>query len=204
MSYTAMLLTLAAVHIAANASPGPNLLLVTRVAAGQSREAGFWTALGLTVGAAIWATVAALGLSLLSYMDWLQHALRILGGAYLFYLAARIWSGAPLTPEGHPTMAGISWRPFRLGLMTNLANPLSLVFFGGIFAALLPPALPAWVRAAAVAVIVVDALLWYVALALMLSVAPIRLAYRRAKRWIDRAMGGILALFGLRLMLSAR
>jgi threonine/homoserine/homoserine lactone efflux protein len=110
---------------------------------GSPREAGLQTALGLTVGAAIWATVAALGLGILSDLDWLQHGLRLFGGAYLVYFATRIWSGAPLSPDVHCSVADIGWRPFRLGMMTNLANPLSLVFFGGIFAALLPPTLPA-------------------------------------------------------------
>lgn len=204
MSYLPTLAALAAVHIAANANPGPNMLLVSQVAASRSRADGLKAALGLTTGAAIWAIAAALGLGMLSYLDWLQGLLRLAGGAYLIYLGAQIWSKAALARTPPWLRAEAGWRSFRMGVTTNLANPLSLVFFTGIFAALLPPELPAWVRAAAVAVIAVDALLCYVGLALAFSLPPARRAYRRAQRWIDRVTGGILALFGLRLMLAAR
>jgi amino acid exporter len=40
-----------------------------------------------------------------------------------------------------------AWRPFRRGVIANLANPISVIFFSSIFAAVLPPELPVWVRA---------------------------------------------------------
>jgi threonine/homoserine/homoserine lactone efflux protein len=60
------------------------------------------------------------------------------------------------------------------------------------------------VRAAAVAVIAIDALVWYAALAFTFSIGPARRVYGRARRWLDRLMGGVVALFGLRLILAAR
>ena len=204
MSYAATLIGLAAVHLAANASPGPNFLLLSRVAAGQSRSAGLTVALGLTVGAGIWAAMAALGLGALSAMAWLQDTLRLIGGAYLVYLGLCIAWRADGVFDSAIQGGMVDWTSFRLGVMTNLANPLSLLFFGAIFAALLPPTLPTWVRIAAVAVIVADALIWYVALAFAFSLPPVRQVYCRMKRRLDQLMGSLLAVFGVRLMLTMR
>ena len=203
MSYAATLVSLAAVHLAANVSPGPNLILVTQVAAAQSRAAGLRAAMGLTTGAAIWAMAAVLGLGLLTTIGWLQGVLRLLGGAYLIYLGLRLCVAAS-PPDGARSMPPGRWRPFRLGVATNLANPMSLVFFGGIFAALLPADSPIWLRLSAVLVIVVDALVWYVLLALAFSAPRAQRVYGRARVWIDRVLGGALAFFGLRLILSDR
>jgi threonine efflux protein len=60
------------------------------------------------------------------------------------------------------------------------------------------------VRVAAVGVIIVDALIWYSLLAFAFSANPVRTTYNRVRRVLDRVMGGLLALFGLRLMLSPR
>jgi threonine/homoserine/homoserine lactone efflux protein len=204
MSTPEILASLVAVHLAANVSPGPNIVFVTQAAAAGARPAGFTAALGLTVGATLWAAAAAAGLGLLAHLDWLQLVLRTLGGLYLSYLGVRLWVGGEAAPSAPSPGPSGGWSMFRRGVATNLANPASLVFFGGIFAALLPPALPLWVRIAAVAVIATDALLWYAGLALVFSTPPVRLAYRRAGRWIDRVMGGFLALLGLKLILSGR
>lgn len=54
-----------------------------------------------------------------------------------------------------------TWSSFRVGLMTNLTNPQSLVFFGSIFANLLPQQGPMWVRVTAVGIIAINAIWWY-------------------------------------------
>jgi len=45
---------------------------------------------------------------------------------------------------------------------------------------------------------------WFALLALLFSGGPARAFYRRAKVWIDRVMGGVLGLLGLRLIFADR
>lgn len=69
---------------------------------------------------------------------------------------------------------------------------------------MLPADFPYWFRAAAVAVIFADALLWYGALAFVFSIAAISSFYGRIRKWLDRIAGSLLMIFGLRLILSTR
>ena len=201
MSLAATLLSLAAVHVAANASPGPNTLLVSHVAAGRSRAAAMRVAVGLTLGAVAWAAAATLGVGLLARLEPLQQTIRLGGGAYLVWLGLRIaWRGGAAAPPAAAAAPG--WRLVRSGMATNLANPASLVFFVGVFAALFPADASPALRAGAVLVIAADALLWYALLALLFSTGPARRAYAGARRWLDRVLGGLLALFGVRLVWS--
>jgi threonine/homoserine/homoserine lactone efflux protein len=204
VEYLNILAALAAVYLAGNLSPGPNLVLVSQFSAAQSRLAGLMVGIGLTLGAVAWATAAVVGLGVVSYLNWLRELLRLAGGAYLIWLGLNMIVGTNCSSPSVTGAAGTCWRAFRVGLVANLANPYCFVFFGGTFAALLPADLPISVRAAAVAVIAVDALLWYAALAYLFSMAPIRRAFGRVKRWLDRIMGGLLGLFGLRMIFYGR
>ncbi|WP_225770670.1 LysE family translocator [Inquilinus sp. Marseille-Q2685] len=198
----APLLALAAVHLAGNLTPGANFVLISQVSATQSRTAGAAAGLGLTLGAVLWATAAAIGLGFLGYLSWFQETLRLLGGAYLLYLGATMILGPR---HAMPRAVRLSTsQAFRTGLLMNLSNPYCLIFFGGTFAALIPPGSPAWMRAAAVGVILVDALVWYSVLAAMFSSGPIQSWYRGLRRWLDRVVGSVLGALGLHLILSSR
>ncbi len=205
MSYLVVLLSVMAVHVVAMASPGPNFLVVTQTAIGRSRRDGILTALGIACAALIWASAALFGLSLLfETTAWLYFGVKLFGGAYLIYLGVQSWRRAnkPLVLAKKVPVALSGWRSFRVGFTTNLANPKSVIFFGSIFAALLPPHLPAWVRVIAVMIIVFDALWWHSALALAFSTRPAQQLYAKAKRALDLVAGGFLMLIGVRLMLS--
>jgi threonine/homoserine/homoserine lactone efflux protein len=79
-----------------------------------------------------------------------------------------------------------------------------MVFFGSIFLSVLPHDMPAWLQGVVLAVVAFDEFTWFALLALTFSGGAARAFYRRAKVWLDRFMGGVLALLGLRLALSAR
>ena len=98
IDYLLPLAGLALVHLLAVASPGQSILLVIQTAAGSGRRAGLLAAFGMMVGALAWASAALYGLRALSTgFEWLQVALRVLGGGYLLYLAVMLWrhAGAP-------------------------------------------------------------------------------------------------------------
>jgi threonine/homoserine/homoserine lactone efflux protein len=160
----------------------------------------------MSVGAIIWATAALFGLqALFARFDWLYVAFRIAGALYLLYLAVMLWlhAGDPL-PEiktgGVARLTG--WQGFLRALVLQLSNPKIMVFFGSIFLSLLPQSTPAWMDATVLAVVAVNEFAWFALLALLFSGGAARAFYLRAKRWLDRAMGGVLGLLGLRLAIG--
>ena len=209
MSGFFFLITIAVVHLAAAATPGPSTLLVTQTSIAASRRAGLLTALGTASATAVWSISAVLGLSLvLSKLAWLYDALKLAGGAYLIYVGIRMWREAtlplPLASEGLAGSRASDARAYVRGLVTNLTNPKSAFYYVSIFAVLLPPELPIWVRGAAVAVVVAVSLGWYSVVAALLSTMPAQRAYARVKTWLDRVAGTVFIAFGLRLALPDR
>jgi threonine/homoserine/homoserine lactone efflux protein len=208
VDYVVALLGLSVVHLLAVASPGPSTVLVIQTAAVAGRRGGLLAALAMMVGALLWATAALFGLqALFARFEWLYLAFRIGGAVYLFYLAIMLWRHArdPL-PEiplgGAQRLTG--WQGFVRALLLQLSNPKIMVFFGSIFLSLLPANLPVWMDATVLAIVAVNEFTWFAILALLFSGGPARAFYRRAKFWLDRFMGGALALLGLRLALASR
>ncbi len=124
-------------------SPGPSFVLVARTAVARSRRDGIAAALGMGMGAVVFTTLVLLGLTAaLARVPLLFTGAKLLGGLWLLLLAWRLWQGAaaPLALAGggmdHPDPAA----SFRTGLTTQVTNPKTAIYYGSVFAALLPQA----------------------------------------------------------------
>jgi threonine efflux protein len=198
------LASVAALYLMLAISPGPNFLVITMAAVSESRRHALLVGLGVSTASVVWAGLAAVGLGVvISHFSGLQRLLQIAGGLYLLYIGVRLIRNAHLPLPECSAQAGRSgWQAYRYGLATNLTNPKSLVFFSSAFATLFTPGLSVWTRVAAVGVVAVISITWNVLVATLFSKTSTRQGYRHAKRWIDRISGGLLALFGLRLIFS--
>ena len=208
MEYILALAGLAAVHSLAVTSPGPSIVLVIQTAAVAGRRNGLLAAAAMMSGALVWATAALFGLqALFARFEWLYLAFRIGGAIYLIYLAIMLWRHArdplPDVPVGgFVRMSG--WQGFVRALLLQLSNPKIMVFFGSIFLSVLPHDMPSWMDGTVLALVAFNEFTWFAILALVFSGGTARAFYRRTKFWLDRFMGGALALLGLRLALSSR
>lgn len=204
-AYLAFLSIIGAIFLGA-ISPGPSFALVSRISISGSRSEGLAAAIGMGLGGAVLAGLALGGLTaVLQQAEWIFRLLKICGGLYLVYLAVRIirsatapMSAAPSDPVG----MGSVKRTLRTGALVQLSNPKTIVVYGSIFAALLPPEPPLWLMVALLPAIFAVEAGWYAAVALVFSAPWPRQAYVRAKAWIDRAVGVVLGGLGLRLALD--
>ncbi|MBK1837033.1 LysE family transporter [Azospirillum sp. YIM B02556] len=189
------------------ASPGPSFVLVARTSIAVSRRAGLATAIGMGTGGVCFASLALLGLhALLSQVGWLYAGLKLVGGAYLLYLAVRIWRGAAealvVADEGRTAPAGLM-RPLLFGLLTQLSNPKTALVYGSIFAALMPVEPPLWLFVFLPPAIFLIEAGWYAIVAVAFSAGRPRAAYLRSKRRVDRVAAAAIGGLGVRLMSDA-
>ncbi len=206
MSALVALLGLAVVHLLAVASPGPSTVLVVQTAAVSGRRGGLIAAFAMMLGSVAWSAAALYGLqALFAQFAWLYRVFQVAGGLFLIYLAVMMWRHArePL-PEMSTVARGSDGQIFMRALLLQLGNPKIMVFFGSVFLSVLPQHMPGWMQAAVLALVAFDEFTWFALLALTFSGGTARAFYRRAQFWLDRTMGGALALLGLRLALSAR
>jgi len=213
-SFWLLLGSVAAVNLLGAASPGPAFFVVSRTAVGQSRRAGLATGLGVSLATVIWAFGTIHGLALLiAGAAWLFRIMQAAGAVYLIYLGwqAICHAAEPLPPALAEHGPAGNLAAFRRGFLTNMTNPKVAVFFASVFASVSSvfasvygAGMPEWINLAVLGVIAIDEVVWYSLVALAFSSRPAQAAYGRAKRWIDRAFGAFLALFGIRLLWNLR
>lgn len=189
-------------------SPGPSFVLVARTSVARSRADGLATAVGMGVGGTLFAVLALLGLqAVLLSVPILYMALKIAGGAYLVYLAVMIWRGSKQTIDiKGRTSEGESkvYQSFKVGLITQLSNPKTAIFYGSVFAALLPSELSYTIVLLLVLTIFILETSWYSVVALMLSSQSPRRIYLALTTNIDRIASVIIGCLGLKLIFDAR
>lgn len=201
-----MLSTLATIwvlHVAAMMSPGPNVLLVSQLAANDRARSAVFAALGVTCGATLWATCAVLGVNVVFVaFPGLRLALQVAGGAYLLYVASRLWRSGGAALDGRASAVS-SWAAFRLGFLTNVTNPKVALFFGSIFAAAFPAAPSSILQATTVAMVMLNALCWHTLLAYLFSREGIRAAYSPTRGVANRIASVIVGALGLNLLAAS-
>lgn len=188
------------VQLMAVMSPGPTFFLISQTAAREGRGAGLQTAMGAMMAAVVWAAASMVGLQfVLAKASWVLRWLQLSGGCYLMWIGWKLLS-KPAVREVE--MGGESgW--FR-GFLTSLSNPKIVLFFGSILASVFDPGYPAWVKVAAIGIIMVNELVWYGLVATVFSVERVRRGYLRVEKTMDRVFGAVMVGFGARLAWGAR
>jgi threonine efflux protein len=203
MDYAYLLLSLLTVDLLAAMSPGPNFVVVTQAAIQRTRQYAAIVVLGLVTANLIWCSAVAFGLSaLFELAPWLYGAIKFFGGAYLIYLGVCLWRSNGQTPV--PAKASLQsslGAAYVRGLLTNLSNPKSVVYFGSIFALFMSPGTPVWVQLAAVGIVIFNTVLWYGTVAALFSSSAVQRLHVAIKRPFNRAAGVVMIGFGARLVL---
>ena len=203
MDVLAALIAVFIVDLAAQATPGPSFLLVSRTAVRAGFRHGIANVAGLVVANMVWCAAAIGGLTaLLALAPWLHTALQMLGGAYLIYLGVSLWRAKPDAMAAEKTEGGSLWRAFAAGLLIGVSNPKAIIYFASIFSLFLSPETPAMVRVGAVAIVLFDTTAWFGFIAALFARPRFQRTYAKVKRTLDRVAGTLLAAFGLRLLLA--
>ncbi|WP_343213524.1 LysE family transporter [Frateuria soli] len=204
-----LFLTIAVVHLVALLSPGPDFFFVSQTAVSRSRKQALFGVLGITLGITLWSALALLGMQLVLHrLAWLQQVVAIAGGLYLTWMGLRMLRGvlvhAPAEHGGATATPGGELATLRAGLLTNLANPKVVVYFGSVFSAFLGDRVDAATRWGLWGLIVAETFIWFALVAAFFALPAMRRAYLRLARWIDGLAGAVFIAFGLHLVFARR
>lgn len=188
--------TLLLLNLAGAASPGPDILLITRTAI-RSRRHALATVLGIQIGVMFWCTLTVLGFAaLLNAFPALLGFLQLIGGSWLVWMGRGMILGGlrerhnpPADLEEAVARLGRMRQSFRQGLATNLSNPKIVLFLSALIAPLLPASPSALLAVGVVVMLSVSALILQVSIALMVSTPGMRRKFLRAGPWIDIVSG---------------
>ena len=199
---TSAFIAVVLLHLMAAISPGPAVLIAARTGVTEGFRAGAAVAVGIGVGGVIWAMAALFGLALLfEYAPMLLTGFKLIGGAFLIYMAYKLWKSAdqPLEQTGTDTPPRSLRSAFLLGLVTQISNPKPAILFAAIFVGTVPATAGWGTYVALLAAVFFNETMWNTLVSRIFSLEKTRTSYLNLKGWIDRAFGGLLALLGVKI-----
>lgn len=191
--------------LVAASSPGPAVAMLLGISMSRGRTAALVTCLGIACGSSLinLATMLGVGL-LLSKAAWAMQLLRLIGAAYLAWLAYGAFRKAANPPAlaTGPVPARSAARLFAAGFALQVTNPKAIVFWLAIAALGATAGGGAIVYAAFFTACWLISFTCHAAWALLLSSTPVRAAYTRARRSVEATLGVLFSVFAFKLATS--
>ncbi|MCV6626438.1 MAG: LysE family translocator [Cellvibrionaceae bacterium] len=190
--------------------PGVDTLVVMRNAARGGVRDGLLTNLGICSGLFFHALISAAGLSvILLGSAELFMLLKVAGACYLIWLGVQSLRAAyrakplPIDAVSTPMPQVSGWVSLREGLLSNVLNPKTIIFYMAFLPQFIDPNHPAMPQAMLMAGIhFVIGLCWQGSLVLMVHKARIWLQRPRVAKTMEAITGSLLVIFGLKLITS--
>lgn len=171
----------------------------------RGRLSGLMTGVGIATADALYASIAAFGLTALTgAITGIQAEVRLVGGAFLIYLGVMAMRSRPRECDAQGGSSASLAAAYGSALLLTLANPQTVITFASIFAGSgLAVSGGGWVLPGlVVAGVFTGSLLWWVVLVTLIA----RLREHAGDRvllWVTRTSGAALALFGVLTLWSA-
>jgi threonine/homoserine/homoserine lactone efflux protein len=176
---------------------GPIGILCIRRTLSEGRASGFLSGLGAATADALYGCVAGFGLTVISgFLVDQRFFIQLLGGVFLLALGIKTLRSAPADRVAAASGTGLV-ASYASTLLLTLTNPMTILSFAGIFAALGVAGMGGDLSAAAL--LVVGVFLGSAAWWLLLS-GGVGLVRERLSSvllvWTNRLSGVILVIFG--------
>lgn len=190
-------------------SPGPDFFMVTKNSISYGRNAGIYSAIGISV--AIWVHIAysIAGLTLIiSESIILFSIIKYLGAAYLVFIGLKsiLSKKAPIKEitktEYIQSMDKIG--AFKNGFITNTLNPKTTIFFLSIFTQVIDIDTELTLQLIYGSIISLVHLVWFYLVAVFFSHSLFLNRFQKHKKRIENIVGGALIIFGLKVAFATK
>lgn len=230
MSYIEQFFLIAAVHLLAVASPGPDFAIILKQSIRYDRRTAIITSFGIATGILLHVTYSLVGIGLIIASDErLFTALKYIAASYFCYIA---WHGLRAKKPGkngnelraannenkkdsgelrnsgsekkqnNNEQAPSTKRAFFTGFLVNGLNVKATLFFVSLFSVVIAPATPFAVKLSYGLYMTVATAIWFVLLSYLLTHHRVRYYLQIKGYLLDRVMGAVLLLLAIQLLLS--
>lgn len=207
--YASEFVTIALMHLAAVASPGPDFAIVLKHSIGYGKRIALITSVGIGMAIFLHVAYALAGIGLIiNSTAWLYDALIIAASSFLIYLGwGALKSPKPeMTQEGEEVNASVKQisdkKAFLVGFFTNGINPKATLFFLSLFTVIVDQSTPMMVKAGYGVYLALATTLWFCFLSLILTKKQVRQMFAQKGYVFDRVMGGLLIVIALNILYS--
>ncbi|MBL7058466.1 LysE family transporter [Patescibacteria group bacterium] len=198
--------TITLMHFLALIIPGPDFIMAVKNSLGYSRKTGIWTALDFSAGIMVHILYCLAGLAIIiSQSIIVFNSIKLLGAAYLVHIGISAFLSKSQTIQIDEQIKKediVPMEAFKLGFLTNILNPKVTLFFLGLFTLVVSPNTPQYVLISSSLIMIVNTFLWFSLVAIFFTQNNIRNIYNNFQQYLNKILGGLLILLGVKIALS--
>ncbi|MDO6505476.1 LysE family translocator [Colwellia sp. 4_MG-2023] len=211
MSYLEQFFIVAAVHLLAVASPGPDFAIILKQSIRYDRRIAIFTSLGIGTGILLHVIYSLVGVGVIIASDErLFTALKYIAASYFCYIA---WHGLrakkPLNTVNDVNVSMLSdekkpsaKNAFFTGFLINGLNVKATLFFVSVYSVVISPETPFSIKLGYGLYMAVATAIWFVFLSYLLTHHKMRNFLQIKGYLIDRLMGLVLLLLAIQIVAS--
>ena len=205
LNYLPEFLTVAALHLLAVMSPGPDFIMISRNSLIYSRKTGVYSALGLAFGILVHITYSLVGIGyIISKSVVIFSTLKFLGAGYLIFIGYKSLRSKPKQldsiTEKSKEMGKLA--AVKMGFLTNILNPKATLFFLALFTQVIHQTTPLAIKIAYGLEMSFMTFIWFTVVAIILSHDRVKKPFVSVQHYVERVMGLALIALGLKVALS--
>ncbi len=206
MEYLPLIGTVSLLNLLAAVSPGPDFVMIVKNSLCYSRKTGIFTAIGIGLGLCVHLAYCAAGIAIIiSKFDVVFSIIKFLGAGYLIYIGlTSIFaknSKLDLTTE-RPVDDLTFMQAFKMGFFTNILNPKVTLFFLSLFTFVISPTTPTYIVLFLSFIMVMTAFVWFTIVSIFFTQQKVQKAFLRFEKPINRFMGSLLVILGIKIALT--
>jgi threonine/homoserine/homoserine lactone efflux protein len=209
--YLEQFFLIAAVHLLAVASPGPDFAIILKQSIRYDRRTAIYTSFGIATGILLHVTYSLIGIGILIASDErLFTALKYLAASYFCYIAwhslrakkPEIINNESQVPNSLTDDIPSPKRAFFTGFLINGLNVKATLFFVSLFSVIIIPETPVAIKLGYGLYMTVATAAWFVLLSCLLTQTRVRSLLQIKGYLLDRVMGAVLLCLAIQLVLS--
>jgi len=206
MEYLPLIGTVALLNLLAAVSPGPDFVMTVKNSLLYSRRSGIFTGLGIAFGLSVHIIYCAVGVGyLISKSIILFSIIKFLGAGYLIYIGiiSILSKGSKHQITEDKSSDDLTrMQAFRMGFLTNVLNPKATLFFLSLFTFVINPSTPSYIILIISVIIIATALAWFTVVSIFFTQQNVQRAFFKFEKGINRFLGGLLVLIGIKIALT--
>ena len=213
MNYLEQFFIIAAVHLLAVASPGPDFAIILKQSIRYDRRTAIFTSFGIATGILLHVTYSLVGIGLLIASDErLFTALKYIAASYFCYIAWHSLQAKKPNIDSNEYQVSSSKeainqtpsikKAFFTGFLINGLNVKATLFFVSLFSVIIDPKTPFSIKLSYGLYMTIATGVWFVFLSYLLTHPRIRYFLQVKGYILDRVMGAVLLLLAVQLVLS--
>lgn len=207
--YLTQFFTVAAVHLFAVMSPGPDFAMVIRNSVIYSRRVGVFTSLGIVLGMTVHIAYSLVGIGYIVAQSIVAFTvLKFIGASYLIYIGCKSFFGKQSImsqeTDAHASAPISAAAAVKIGILTEVTNPKATLFFLALFTQVIDAHTPRLIVMLYGVEMVVVEFIWFGLVALFFSQDIVRAKMHTAQKKIEKVFGAVLIALGIKVALAHR